>query len=304
MRYLLVGLGNIGGKRRAVLGDRCVATVDPFNPAADFRQPDQCPDERYDAAILAVPNDVKVRLMEYFLTRGKHVLVEKPLILDARTGEQLGRLARASGAIWYTSYNFRFEPNVVALKRHLDAGSIGRLYRVRMFYGNGSAGNIVGTWRDSPLGILEDMASHLIDLTGFVFGRFGCDFRVWERRRHELKGFDHCLLATSDRSVTIECSFLSWKNRWRIEALGEEGALEMNGLTKWGRSELVILRRRRPSGVPDESREMAHGPDPTWAADIRHFEAMAATGATSAENDLWLSRAVHAAAAAPLEGGA
>jgi scyllo-inositol 2-dehydrogenase (NADP+) len=304
VRYLLVGLGNIGGKRRAVLGDRCVATVDPFNPAANFRQPDQCPDDRYDAAILAVPNDVKVRLMEYFLTRGKHVLVEKPLILDAATGAQLGRLARASGAIWYTSYNFRFEPNVVALKRHLDAGAIGRLYRVRMFYGNGSAGNIVGTWRDSPLGILEDMASHLIDLTGFVFGRFGCEFRVWERRRHELKGFDHCLLATSDRSVTIECSFLSWKNRWRIEALGEEGALEMNGLTKWGRSELVILRRRRPSGVPDESREMAHGPDPTWAADIRHFEAMAATGATSSENDLWLSRAVQAAAAAPLEGGA
>lgn len=302
MRYLLVGLGNIGGKRRAVLGDRCVATVDPFNPAADFRQPDQCPDDRYDAAILAVPNDVKVRLMEYFLSRGKHVLVEKPLILDAATGEQLGRLARASGAIWYTSYNFRFEPNVVAIKRHLDAGTIGRLYRVRMFYGNGSAGNIVGTWRDSPLGILEDMASHLIDLTGFVFGRFGCEFRVWERHRHELKGFDHCLLATSDRRVTIECSFLSWKNRWRIEALGEEGALEMNGLTKWGRSELVILRRRRPSGVPDESREMAHGPDPTWAADMRHFETMAATGATSGENDLWLSRAVHAAAAAPLEG--
>jgi len=304
MRYLLVGLGNIGGKRRAVLGGRCVATVDPFNPAADFRQPDQCPDERYDAAILAVPNDVKVRLMEYFLARGKHVLVEKPLILDAATGEQLARLARASGAIWYTSYNFRFEPNVVALKRHLDAGAIGRLYRVRMFYGNGSAGNIVGTWRDSPLGILEDMASHLIDLTGFVFGRFGCEFRVWERHRHELKGFDHCLLATSDRTITIECSFLSWKNRWRIEALGEEGALEMNGLTKWGRSELVILRRRRPSGVPDENREMAHGPDPTWAADIRHFEAMVATGVTSGKNDLWLSRTVQAAAAAPLDGGA
>ena len=61
------------------------------------------------------------------------------------------------------------------------------------------------------------MAIHLIDLTGFVFGRFGAEFRVWERRGHELKGFDHCLLATADRAVTIECSFLSWKNRWRIE---------------------------------------------------------------------------------------
>lgn len=303
MRYLLVGVGNIGGKRRAVLGDRCVATVDPFNPAADFRQPEQCPGDRYDAAILAVPNDVKLRLMEFFLSRGKHVLVEKPLILDPEAAAHLSRVSQASRAIWYTSYNFRFEPNVLALKRHLEGGTIGRLYRVRMFYGNGTAGNIAGTWRDSRLGILEDMASHLIDLTGFVFGRFGAEFRVWERRGYELKGFDHCLLATSDRSVTIECSFLSWKNRWRIEALGEDGALEMNGLTKWGKSELLILRRRRPSGVPDESREVAHGPDPTWAADIRHFEAMVATGVTSCENDLWLSRAVHAAAAGGLEGG-
>ena len=71
MKYLLVGLGNIGGKRRGVLGDRCVATVDPFNADADFRQPEECPTDRYDAAILAVPNDVKVRLMEYFLSRGE-----------------------------------------------------------------------------------------------------------------------------------------------------------------------------------------------------------------------------------------
>ena len=127
MRYLLVGLGNIGGKRRAVLGDRCVATVDPFNPAADFRQPEQCPDDRYDAAILAVPNDVKLRLIEFFLSRGKHVLVEKPLILDPEAAAHLSRVSQASRAIWYTSTT-SVEPNVLALKRQLEGGTIGRLY--------------------------------------------------------------------------------------------------------------------------------------------------------------------------------
>jgi scyllo-inositol 2-dehydrogenase (NADP+) len=304
MRYLVVGLGNIGQRRQALLGERCVATADRFNDAAAYRAVRDVPTDAYDVAVLSIPDDDKVDLIGYLLERGKHVLVEKPLILDADAAAHLSRLSQASRAIWYTSYNFRFEPNVLALKRHVEGGTIGRLYRVRMFYGNGTAGNIAGTWRDSRLGILEDMASHLIDLTGFVFGRFGSEFRVWERRGYELKGFDHCLLATADRSVTIECSFLSWRNRWRIEALGEDGALEMNGLTKWGKSELLILRRRRPSGVPDESREMAHGPDPTWAADIRHFEAMAATGVTSCENDLWLSRVVHVAATGGLDGGA
>src|SRR6185295_6754929 len=291
----VVGLGNIGDKRRAVLGDRCVATIDPFNAVADFRRPEDCPPDLYDAAILAVPNDVKLALLEYFLSRGKHALVEKPLVLDAESAAALARHAEAGKAIWYTSYNFRFEPHVIALKRLLDAGAVGRVYRVRMFYGNGTAGSIAGTWRDSRLGILEDMASHLIDLAGFVFGRSGDEFRVWERRGHELKGLDHCILATADRAMVIECSFLSWKNRWRIEVTGERGALEMDGLTKWGGSRLVLRRRQFPSGPPVESEEVSNGPDPTWERDIEYFEACVAAGQTSCENDLWISRAIAAA---------
>ena len=304
MRYAIVGLGNIGGKRRAVLGDRCVATIDPFNPAADFRRPEDCPLDRYDAAVLAVPNDVKLSLMGYFLARGKHALVEKPLILDAASAAELDRHARTGDAIWYTSYNFRFEPHVIALKQHVEAGTVGRVYRVRMFYGNGTAGAIAGTWRDSRLGILEDMASHLIDLAGFVFGRAGEELRVWERHAHELKGPDHCILATPDRAVVIECSFLAWKNRWRIEVTGEQGSLEMDGLTKWAGSELIIRRRRLPSGVPDETRDVLPPPDRTWVGDIAHFESLVAARRTSRDNDLWLSRAIHAAAAARLEGDA
>ena len=302
MRYVVVGLGNIGLKRCAVLGDRCVATVDPFNAAATYRDAEECPVDGYDAAVLSVPNDVKIKLLEFFLRRGKHVLVEKPLILDAETAEQLGGHARTGDAIWYTSYNFRFEPHVLSIKRHLDAGALGRIYRVRMFYGNGTAGSIAGTWRDSRFGILEDMATHLIDLAGFVFGRYGDDFRVWERRGYELKGPDHCILATADRGLVLECSFLSWKNRWRIEVIGERGALEMDGLTKWGASELILWRRRLPSGVPEESREVVPGPDHTWESDIRHFEEMAAARRTSRDNDLWLSRTIQAAVASRIEG--
>ena len=304
MRYLLVGYGNIGAKRKAALGERCVATVDPFNAAADYRAATECDPARYEAAILAVPNDVKVELLQYFLDLGKHVLVEKPLILDLEVASDLTRRARESGAVWYTSYNFRFEPNVVALKRHLDGGGVGRIYRVRMFYGNGTAANLVGTWRDSRYGVLEDMATHLIDLAGFVFGRFGCDFQVWELGSYVMKGIDHCVLATSDGGLVIECSFLSWKNRWRIEVIGERGMLEMDGLTKWGTSELVLWRRKLPSGVPDEHRERVAGPDPTWSADLAYFEERIRAGVTSLDNDAWLSRTIMAAAAAPTRGTA
>jgi predicted dehydrogenase len=302
MRYLVVGFGNIGAKRKAALGERCLATVDPFNPAADHRTVAEVDPSGYEAAVVAVPNDVKVELLQYFLDRSKHVLVEKPLILEPEIVADLAARARKSGAVWYTSYNFRFEPNVVALKGHLDAGRLGRIYRVRMFYGNGTAANLVGTWRDSRYGVLEDMATHLIDLAGFVFGRFGCEFQVWQRRGYEMKGIDHCILATADGELVIECSFLSWRNRWRIEVVGERGMLEMDGLTKWGTSELVLWERKLPSGVPDEHREQVAGPDSTWAADLAHFEERIRAGVTSLDNDAWLSRTIMAAASLPVGG--
>lgn len=300
LRYLLVGLGNIGQKRRAVLGDRCVATVDPYNAEADHRDAEACPAASYDAVVLAVPNEVKIGLMRRFLGMGKHVLVEKPLIVDEPATDELRRIAAPSGAVWQTSYNFRVEPMVVALKRHLEEGTIGRFYRARMFYGNGTAGQLAKTWRDSRYGVLEDLSSHLIDITGFVFGRGGAAFQVWERRGYELDGVDHAILATRDRSIVLENSFLSWKNTWRIEVTGADGSLEMDGLTKWGESRLVVRRRKRPSGVPDETVERAFGPDPTWLADLRRFEALVLAGESSGENDLWISNSIRQAAEAPL----
>jgi scyllo-inositol 2-dehydrogenase (NADP+) len=304
MRYVVVGLGNIGSKRKVALGARCVATVDPLNQAADFRSLEDCPSDRYDAAVLAVPNPIKLDLVRFLVDRGKHALVEKPFILDASTATELSARAEAGGAIWYTSYNFRFEPNVVAMKRLLDAAELGQVYFVRMFYGNGTARDHLGSWRDSRFGVLEDMSSHLVDLAGFVFGKLGSRFLVWERRGHELRGVDHAILATLDRTVVIETSFLSYKNRWQIEVVGEKGALLMNGLTKWGESELIVWQRTLPSGPPVERREIAKGPDGTWKSDIEHFEKRVSEGRGSCANDLWISQTIAAAAAEPLAGQA
>src|SRR5688572_19540314 len=98
MRYVVVGLGNIGGRRRALLGERCVATADPFNEAADYRSVHDVPTDAYDAAVLAIPDDDKLDLSTYLLERGKHVLVEKPLPLpDEETTRRLEHLAAARG---------------------------------------------------------------------------------------------------------------------------------------------------------------------------------------------------------------
>ena len=72
MRYLVVGLGNIGQRRKALVGERSVATADPFNNAADYRTVRDVPLDLFDAAILAIPAGDKVDLIAYLLeVRGR-----------------------------------------------------------------------------------------------------------------------------------------------------------------------------------------------------------------------------------------
>jgi predicted dehydrogenase len=299
VRYLLVGLGNIGQKRQALLGPRCVATVDPYNPAADFPSPELAPQDGYEAVVLAVPNQDKLALLEYYLSRGKHVLLEKPLLLpDRDTAERLERTARAHGAIWYTSYNHRFEPLVARLKALLATERIGPLYHGRLLYGNGTVGNIVGTWREQGLGVLEDLGSHLLDLAGYLLGYQGRDFVAWTLEHHESASLDHAILGSADGRLMLEMSYLAWKNTFAIELFGQRGSLHLLGLPKWGPSELILRERVFPSGVPRETRETAEGPDVTWQGDFEHFETLPTHGRTSMENDWWISRTLQAVAGA------
>ena len=293
MRYVVIGLGNIGVKRQALIGRRCVATVDPANSAADFRDLGEVPQDVFDAVILAVPNAVKVKLMRELLTQGKHVLVEKPVsFASVIEAEELENLAKRSGAVWYTSYNHRFEPLVMRLKQILDSGEIGTIYHARLVYGNGTARGCIGTWRDEGLGVIEDLGCHLIDLVSYLLGYKKSDFVLWAADAHECRAYDHGVLATPDSTIVMECALTMWKNTFTVDVFGSAGSVHLNGLCKWGQSDLVVRKRVLPSGVPKEQWETQAGPDTTWGADLKEFERRVEAGRTAFPSDLRISHSL------------
>lgn len=291
MNYILLGLGNIGAKRLAILGERCKATVDPYNKEADYTDLRQVDPSTYDAVVMSVPNSVKIELMRQCLQMGKHVLVEKPLLFpDDKTAQELHQLAKRNHAIWYTSYNHRFEPLIEEAKKEIDAGVLGKFYHGHLFYGNGTVANVNGSWRENGLGVLEDLGCHLFDLAGFLLGYRGSEIEAWSLAKREAKALDHCIVATKDKRLTMEMSFLSWKNNCKIELVGENGAIHLQGLCKWTGSELTVFERSRPSGPPKVRHQKLTGPDVTWKKDIDFFETQVAAGKTSFENDRWISQ--------------
>ena len=293
MRFIVVGLGNIGEKRRALLGTRCVATVDPYQPGAAYASHLDVPGDSYDAVVLATPNDVKLEYVTSFLRAGKHVLVEKPLLFpDGQAAQDLASVARDTRAVWYTSYNHRFEPNVAEMKRLLTTGFVGELYRARVFYGNGTVQNIVGSWREGRYGVLEDLGCHLIDLAHFLVGHEGRDFKLRDAKRLESKSVDHAMFSTPDDKIWLECSWVEWKNTFKIDVLGSRGSIHIDGLGKWGPSELITRRRVLPSGVPEEERQSYAAGDTTWQRDLEEFDRRVLEGRTSLDTDDRISASI------------
>ena len=306
MRVIVVGLGVQGRKRLAIAGDQVVGTVDPVQPDAGYRTLGDVPVEAYDAAVVCVPDDAKLDLVSSLLGNGKHVLVEKPLLApDNRAIEELAALGRRHRAVCYTAYNHRFEPHVARMKALLESGDLGRVYRCRLFYGNGTARDVRSSpWRDKGAGVLPDLGSHLLDTALFWFGDRAWSFRIVSRHRFENAAFDHVVVGAEGEPVLeLEMTLLAWRNHFTCDVLAEHGSAHIESLCKWGPSTFVHRRRRLPSGRPDEEAVTLVQPDPTWALEYAHFQRACALGEGNLANDLWINERLSALTAAALAGG-
>ncbi len=294
MRAIVVGLGIQGLKRRRIAGSDVVATVDPVVTEADYQSVAAVPADEYDAALLCIPDEPKMNIVNYLISIGKHVLIEKPLVSeDQGELDELSTLISRSNSVCYTAYNHRFEPHFVRLKETIESGILGKLYRVRFFYGNGTARDVRNSpWRDKGGGVLHDLASHLLDTLLFVLGSIPEDLHVWSANCFENNAFDHVICgATSPLLVELEMSLLSWRNHFVAEVYGEQGSAHIESLCKWGPSTFTLRKRLLPSGRPPEEAITLVQTDPTWELEYDYFKNLCKVGRTgNIGNDLIINR--------------
>jgi scyllo-inositol 2-dehydrogenase (NADP+) len=298
MRVVVAGLGVQGHKRRTIAGADCVATVDPINPEADHPTLDAVPVDSYDAVLACVPDSPKTTLIGACIRNRKHILVEKPLWAeDENALAHLENQARAADVMVYTAYNHRFEPHFEAMKKLIDSNRLGRLYRCRMFYGNGTARQVrESAWRDQGGGVLPDLGSHLLDTARFWFGSVSEDIRLVSVDRFENRAPDHVVLTTStgEPRLELEMSLLSWRNHFTCDLFGENGSAHIESLCKWGPTSFVVRDRVLPSGRPPEETRILVQTDPTWDLEYTHFKKLCSDGRrTDLSGDRWLQKTLN-----------
>ncbi|MCS7146130.1 MAG: Gfo/Idh/MocA family oxidoreductase [Nitrososphaerota archaeon] len=84
-----------------------------------------------DAAIVSIPNVDHYSVVSRLVSRGVHVLCEKPLGLRASEAYELAKVSERRGVVLQVGYNRRFDPAYQRCKRLVEDGRLGRVLHVR-----------------------------------------------------------------------------------------------------------------------------------------------------------------------------
>ncbi len=130
--------------------------------------------EGLDAISVAVPTFLHAPIAIAALSRGIHVLSEKPIARNADEGAQMVEAARSAGRVLDVAFNHRRRGDIQELKSIIDAGEIGRPYYAKASWLRRAGIPVLGSWFTNPElaggGPLADIGVHVLDYSLHLLG--------------------------------------------------------------------------------------------------------------------------------------
>jgi predicted dehydrogenase len=127
-----------------------------------------------DLVSVCTPNALHAPIAIAALEGGRHVICEKPLARTAVEAEAMVAAARANNRVLHTVFNHRARGDVQVLKRHIDEGGLGRIYRAKASWMRRHGIPSLGSWftnkEMSGGGPLIDLGVHVLDMALHLMG--------------------------------------------------------------------------------------------------------------------------------------
>ena len=179
LKAAVIGVGSMGRHHARVYSELpetdlvAVADVSETNGAriagqhggkayTDYRE--MLEKERPDLVTVAVPTRFHRDVAEAALAAGVHVLVEKPIAASVEEAQALITASEPADRKLMVGHIVRFDPAVQALKQHIDAGELGRIFQIVCR----RIGPFPSRIRD--VGVVVDLAPHDLDVMRYVTG--------------------------------------------------------------------------------------------------------------------------------------
>lgn len=188
LHFSIIGCGRIARRHAAILqrygklvavcdivADKANELAEPYGVAAftDLHEMFAHHPET-DVVVVCTPNGLHAGHCIAALKAGFHVLCEKPMAINVHDcREMIDMAAKMNRRLFIVKQN-RFNPPVVAVKKVLDEGRLGKVYSIEMnCFWNRDAAYYAGSWKGTRAldgGTLFTQFSHFIDLLYWMFG--------------------------------------------------------------------------------------------------------------------------------------
>lgn len=141
-------------------------------------------EDRVDLVTVATPNSTHFEITKAFLEAGFNVLCEKPMTVTVEEGEEIIKIARATGRICAVNYCYSAYPMIRQARAMVRAGELGNIRLVVTNFSHGHHGDAEDAdnprvrWRYDPAmagvsGQFADCGIHALHMAGFI-----CDDHV------------------------------------------------------------------------------------------------------------------------------
>jgi predicted dehydrogenase len=250
-----------------------------------------------DAVDVCLPTPLHRPVAEQALAAGKHVLLEKPIALSLEDADAIGDAARAAGRVLMVGHVLRYMPEIVEMRRLIEAGELGRPVAATAL--RLSAPPDWNQWMLDPAksgGVLVDMMVHDFDILNALLGPARRVTAQGVGRRHF-----QMLLEHEGGPGAIEGSHAmpgSYPFTANLRVLCEHGVLEHRFVA--GAGDQVDEAMQSVLGVhpaDGEARRFHEAVDP-WAAQIAHFVSCVSDGSEPRDGSFAQARAALAVALA------
>lgn len=204
---------------------------------------------RPDAVSVCTPNGLHAPAAIAALEAGAHVLVEKPLAMNAREGQAMLRVAKKHRRKLVIGFQHRFEPKSQFIKKAVEAGQLGKIVyaRVQALRRRGIPNwGVFGRKELQGGGPLIDIGVHVLETTHYIMGSpqpvaaSGGIFTYLGNKKSAVTSqwpnWDHKTYTVEDLAVGqirfatgavlhIEASFAAHleKDVWTFQIMGERG---------------------------------------------------------------------------------
>jgi predicted dehydrogenase len=239
-------------------------------------------DPEVDAVYIAVPNKFHAPLTIAALEAGKHVLIEKPLAMNAAEGEAMFAAARKAGRTLLVGMNQRYTPSAQTIRTAVVAGEAGEIYHAKSYWWRRAGIPKLGTWFTQKelagAGACNDIGVHALDVCLFMmdnfdpvsvsgatyakFGPRGLGEGGWGHSDREHADFDVDDFASAfvrmrnGATITLDAVWAAHcasEQEFGVEIFGVEGGFSLDPLQfrhAGGDSYVVEEALRRPLALP------------------------------------------------------